>query len=169
MILGVLTPDSGSISIEGIDIATHRSQALQRTNFAAVYAALPGNLTVQQNLRVFGLLYGVKNLAERIEGLLEQFDLEKFRDVKCGVLSSGEQTRVRELEGERLLISIFAAATFTLFTAASAAVRWSRRRRWWRAIPITGMQIILCGVAGLVVHDEHKNEVCEVVVVRIVG
>jgi ABC-type multidrug transport system ATPase subunit len=54
MILGVLTPDSGSISVEGIDIATRRSQALQRTNFAAVYAPLPGNLTVHQNLRVFG-------------------------------------------------------------------------------------------------------------------
>jgi len=94
MILGVLTPDSGRISIEGIDIATHRSQALHRTNFAAVYAPLPGNLTVQQNLRVFGLLYGVGNLVERIEELLRQFDLEKFRDVKCGVLSSGEQTRV---------------------------------------------------------------------------
>ncbi|MFZ0862354.1 MAG: ABC transporter ATP-binding protein [Candidatus Sulfotelmatobacter sp.] len=94
MILGVLTPDSGSVSVEGIDIATRRSQALQRTNFAAVYAPLPGNLTVHQNLRVFGLLYGVMNLAERIEELLHQFDLEKFRDVKCGVLSSGEQTRV---------------------------------------------------------------------------
>ncbi|MGD1079713.1 MAG: ABC transporter ATP-binding protein [Candidatus Sulfotelmatobacter sp.] len=94
MILGVLTPDSGSVSVEGIDIATRRSQALQRTNFAAVYAPLPGNLTVHQNLRVFGLLYGVMNLAGRIEELLHQFDLEKFRDVKCGVLSSGEQTRV---------------------------------------------------------------------------
>lgn len=94
MVLGVLTPDSGSISVEGMDIATHRAQALQRTNFAAVYAPLPGNLTVRQNLRVFGLLYGVKNLAERIEELTQQFDLEKFRDVKCGVLSSGEQTRV---------------------------------------------------------------------------
>jgi ABC-2 type transport system ATP-binding protein len=94
MILGVLTPDSGNITVEGIDIGTHRPQALERTNFAAVYAPLPGNLTVRQNLRVFGLLYGVKNLAERIESLLRQFDLEKFRDVKCGVLSSGEQTRV---------------------------------------------------------------------------
>jgi ABC-2 type transport system ATP-binding protein len=94
MILGVLTPDSGSISIESIDVNKRRPQALQRANFAAVYAPLPGNLTVQQNLRVFGLLYGVKGLSERIEALLEQFDLMKFRDVKCGVLSSGEQTRV---------------------------------------------------------------------------
>jgi ABC-2 type transport system ATP-binding protein len=67
---------------------------LANTNFAAVYAPLPGNLTVIQNLRFFGLIYGVKNLSARIEALLEQFDLLAFRDTKCGVLSSGEQTRV---------------------------------------------------------------------------
>jgi ABC-2 type transport system ATP-binding protein len=94
MILGVLEPTAGVVRIEDIDLATHRSQALERTNFAAVYAPLPGNLTVAQNLRVFGLIYGVRNLTERIETLLRQFDLEPFRDAKCGVLSSGEQTRV---------------------------------------------------------------------------
>ncbi len=94
MILGVLTPASGTIRIEGMNIATHRRQALDHANFAAVYAPLPGNLTVYQNLRIFGLLYGVKKLSERIDALLEQFDLERFRNTKCGVLSSGEQTRV---------------------------------------------------------------------------
>ncbi|MGA2749091.1 MAG: ABC transporter ATP-binding protein [Verrucomicrobiota bacterium] len=94
MILGVLRPDSGSILIEGTDIATHRAQALGRTNFAAVYAPLPGNLTVEQNFRVFGHLYGVRGLSGRIDAAIREFDLEKFRKVKCGVLSSGEQTRV---------------------------------------------------------------------------
>ena len=94
MILSVLEPSSGTIRVEGLNMATHRSQALERTNFAATYAPLPGNLTAYQNLRVFGLLYGVKNLTERIELLLKQFDLEAFRNVKCGVLSSGEQTRI---------------------------------------------------------------------------
>jgi ABC-2 type transport system ATP-binding protein len=94
MILGVLEPTAGTIHVEGLDITTHRSEALQRTNFAAAYAPLPGNLTVYQNLRVFGLIYEVKDLAARIRELLKQFDLDKFRDVKCGVLSSGEQTRV---------------------------------------------------------------------------
>jgi ABC-2 type transport system ATP-binding protein len=94
MVLGVLAPDSGSVHIEGMDLATHRSQALEQTNLAAVYAPLPGNLTVQQNLRVFGLLYGVKGLAGRIEQVIGQFDLEKLRRLKCGALSSGEQTRV---------------------------------------------------------------------------
>jgi ABC-2 type transport system ATP-binding protein len=94
MILGVLEPSKGTILIEEIDISKRRSQALDRTNFAAVYAPMPGNLTVCQNLRIFGLLYGVKDLSARIEALLRQFDIGKFRDVKCGVLSSGEQTRV---------------------------------------------------------------------------
>jgi ABC-2 type transport system ATP-binding protein len=93
MILGVLEPSSGTINIEGINIAKSRSRAVERTNFAAVYAPLPGNLTVYQNLRIFGLMYGVKNLSERIPELLEQFDLLEFRNTKCGVLSSGEQTR----------------------------------------------------------------------------
>ncbi len=94
MILGVLEPTAGNIAIEGLDIVRRRARALQQTNFAAVYAPLPGNLTVYQNLRVFGLIYGVKGLLDRIKELLKQFDLEEFRNVKCGVLSSGEQTRV---------------------------------------------------------------------------
>ncbi len=94
MILGVLEPSSGRVEIEGIDLARRRSQALERTNFAAVYAPLPGNLTVWQNLKVFGLIYGVSSLAARIEQLLAEFSLERFRNTKCGLLSSGEQTRV---------------------------------------------------------------------------
>ncbi|WP_426744707.1 ABC transporter ATP-binding protein [Myxococcus faecalis] len=94
MVLGVLEPTSGSIHIQGVDLAKHRSQALERTNFAAVYAPLPGNLTVEQNLRYFGLIYGVKHVSQRTETLLKEFDLVRFRDTKSGVLSSGEQTRV---------------------------------------------------------------------------
>lgn len=94
MILGILEPTSGSIVIDGCDLSKRRRQALGRTNFAAVYAPLPGNLTVVQNLRVFGMLYGVPHLRERIETILRDFDLLRFRNTKCGVLSSGEQTRV---------------------------------------------------------------------------
>jgi ABC-2 type transport system ATP-binding protein len=94
MILGVLDPSSGTILVEGVDIAADRTLALERTNYAAVYAPLPGNLTVFQNLRVFGRLYGVKDLPERIDRLLDQFDLRGLQHVKSGVLSSGEQTRL---------------------------------------------------------------------------
>ena len=94
MVLGVLEPTAGTIEILGSDIRTNRSRTFTFTNFAATYAPLPGNLTVEQNLRIFGLLYAVSNLSRRIEELLDQFNLKEFRRTKCGVLSSGEQTRV---------------------------------------------------------------------------
>lgn len=94
MILGVLEPSAGSISIDGIDLLQHRSKALASTNFAAVYAQLPGNLTVRQILRIFGMLYDVRNLSARIETLLQEFDLLRFAETKGGLLSSGEQTRI---------------------------------------------------------------------------
>jgi len=94
MVLGVLAPTAGRILIEGEDLRLHRSRALARTNFAAVYAPVPGNLTVEQNLRVFGMIYGVERLSERIDALLDEYGLEPFRRTKAGLLSSGEQTRV---------------------------------------------------------------------------
>jgi ABC-2 type transport system ATP-binding protein len=94
MILGILAPSAGEIRIDGFDLARRRSQALALTNFAATYAPLPGNLTVAQNLRIFGLIYGVKGLAARIDALVAEFDLTALRNTKCGLLSSGEQTRV---------------------------------------------------------------------------
>jgi ABC-2 type transport system ATP-binding protein len=93
MILGVLAPSAGTILIDGVDIARERSRALARTNFAAAYAPLPGNLTVAQGLRIFGLLYAVQALPSRIESLMAQLDLRALRNTRCGVLSSGEQTR----------------------------------------------------------------------------
>jgi ABC-2 type transport system ATP-binding protein len=94
MILGVLKPTKGSVVIGGRDIASDRSEALMLTNFAAVYAQLPGNLTVYQNLKFFGLIYGVSNLEKRIRDIMADFDIEQFKKVKYGILSSGEQTRV---------------------------------------------------------------------------
>jgi ABC-2 type transport system ATP-binding protein len=93
-VLAVLAPSSGSIRIGDFDVARQRALALARTNFAAVYASLPGNLTVVQNLRFFGLIYRVRSLSRRIEELLGQFSLGPLQDTKCGVLSSGELTRV---------------------------------------------------------------------------
>jgi ABC-2 type transport system ATP-binding protein len=93
MILGVLEPTGGSVTIDDIDIAKDRARALKRTNFAAVYASLPGNLTVSENLKFFGLLYGIESLRARVDELLGEFDLVRLRNTKCGLLSSGEQTR----------------------------------------------------------------------------
>ena len=92
-VLGVLEPTAGSIHIEGHNVAQERAQALAHANFTAVYAPLPGNLTVYENLRVFALIYDIEESAARIERLLDQFDLTALRDRKCGLLSSGEQAR----------------------------------------------------------------------------
>lgn len=94
MILGVLQPTSGTIIISGKDIAYDRAAVVNETNFAAVYAQAPGNLTVWQNLYIFGLLYGVADLKNKIQRSLEEFSLVSFADVRAGVLSSGEQTRL---------------------------------------------------------------------------
>ncbi len=94
MVLGILEPTSGKINIFGKNLKNNRTEILQKMNFAAVYAHLPTNLTVIQNLKVFGHLYGVKNLKNKIDELLKDFDLEKFKDHKAGSLSSGELSRL---------------------------------------------------------------------------
>jgi ABC-2 type transport system ATP-binding protein len=94
MILGLLKPTSGSVAIAGVNLADAREQAIAQTNFSAVYAPLPGNLTVMQNLRIFGMIYDVPDLDRRIVDMVRMFDLARYRNTRCGLLSSGEQTRV---------------------------------------------------------------------------
>ena len=94
MILGILEPTCGSIEILGKNLKEHRTEIVKQMNFAAVYAQMPGNLTVRQNLYVFGRLYEVRNLKEKIEFLLRDFDLDTFAKTKAGLLSSGELTRL---------------------------------------------------------------------------
>jgi ABC-2 type transport system ATP-binding protein len=129
MILGVLEPDVGSVRIAGIDLNRGRPQALAHTNFAAVYAALPGNLTVEQNLRVFGLIYNVPALGVRIEKLLGEFDLQPLRRKKCGVLSSGEQTRVGLAKAllNRPQLLLLDEPTASLDPSAAQAIRQQLR------------------------------------------
>ena len=116
MVLGMLAPDGGSVSIEGHDVARQRRQALERTNFAAVYASLPGNLTVRQNLRVFGMIYTVPNLTARIEALLDAFDLRRFAETRVGLLFVGGADARRPRQG-------------AVEHAAPAAARRADRRR----------------------------------------
>lgn len=94
MVLGLLTPTSGSIEIFGKDFAVNREEILHKVNFAAVYAQLPGNLSVWQNLYIFARLYGVPDARRKIQELMKEFDLEKFSNSRAGFLSSGEQSRL---------------------------------------------------------------------------
>ena len=129
MILGVLSPTAGSVRIGGIDLARQRSRALAYVNFSAVYAALPGNLTVAQNLRFFGLIYAIHDLGARVEELLRQFDLERLRNTKCGLLSSGEQTRVALAKAllNRPRLLLLDEPTASLDPAAAQTIRASIR------------------------------------------
>ncbi len=94
MILGILEPTGGSIEILGLNLKDHRSQASSHINFAAVYAHMPANLTVRQNLYTFGLLYGIRGIRKRTESLIADFNLLDFVNTKAGLLSSGEQSRL---------------------------------------------------------------------------
>lgn len=94
MVLGILERTSGSIKILGKEVKNHRSEIAKRMNFAAVYAHLPANLSVYENLHIFGLLYEVKDLKNKIKSLMKEFGLEKFANVKSGLLSSGESSRL---------------------------------------------------------------------------
>ncbi|HCM36529.1 MAG: ABC transporter ATP-binding protein [Candidatus Wildermuthbacteria bacterium RIFCSPLOWO2_02_FULL_47_9c] len=94
MLLSLLEPTKGIIEIFGKDLRTHREEILQHMNFATSYSMLPHNLTPYENLKVFALLYGVKNWKEKANSLLEEFNLGAFRNARTGALSSGEQMRL---------------------------------------------------------------------------
>lgn len=94
MILGLLTPTSGKIKIFEKEFEEGREEILSKMNFAAVYAQLPGNLSVAQNLFIFARLYGIPDRKNRIAELIREYDLEPFRDYRSGHLSSGEQSRL---------------------------------------------------------------------------
>lgn len=94
MLLGLLVPTSGSISILGHDMARDRFAALSRMNFSSPYVALPHRLTVAENMRVYGHLYNVAHLERRIGELAEELNLNAFLDRPAGQLSAGQKTRV---------------------------------------------------------------------------
>ncbi len=95
MILGLVTPSSGEIKIENKNISTFkRDEILKRFNFASPYVELPKKLTVRQNLEIYGRLYGIKNLNDRIDEISEDLNIKNFFDRKTGELSSGQKNRV---------------------------------------------------------------------------
>ena len=94
MLLGLLSPTSGSIEVLGCDMITNRFGALGRLNFSSPYVALPNRLTVAQNLRVYGHLYNVRHVERRIVELARELDLEELLGRPAGQLSAGQKTRV---------------------------------------------------------------------------
>ncbi len=96
MLLGVLTPTSGTISYWGKDFAQHRIELLERISFASGFDKLPARLTIIENLDVVGRMYDIKSheRKERIKSLMKSFDIWDLRDKETGLLSAGQSTRV---------------------------------------------------------------------------
>jgi ABC-2 type transport system ATP-binding protein len=94
MIMGLVLPSSGTAKVLGVDMARERHLVLHRINFGSPYVEMPKRLTVRQNLRVFGTLYNVRGIAERIDVLAAELDLADLLDLPSGELSAGQKTRV---------------------------------------------------------------------------
>jgi ABC-2 type transport system ATP-binding protein len=93
-IMGLITPTSGRVSVLGAEMPRQRYRVLGRMNFESPYVEVPMRLTVRQNLTVFGKLYGVERLRERIAELGRELDLTDLLDRPTGSLSAGQKTRV---------------------------------------------------------------------------
>ena len=94
MLIGLLIPDSGSITVLGEDMLRHRYRVLGRINLSSPYIDLPRRLTVEENLKVFGHLYGIGDIPGRIEELTEELDLGPLLRRPSGALSSGQRSRM---------------------------------------------------------------------------
>ena len=94
MLLGLLKPSNGEILIDGKKIEENRIETLQKINFISPYIELPKKLTVKQNLIVYGKLYSVKNLNEKIDYLVSKLRLENLLNRVTGELSSGQKNRI---------------------------------------------------------------------------
>jgi len=94
MIMGLITPTSGRVTVLGAEMPQQRYRVLHRMNFESPYVEMPMRLTIRQNLKVFGMLYGVPKLGDRIEELGEALDLKNLLDRPTGKLSAGQKTRV---------------------------------------------------------------------------
>ena len=94
MILGLVKPTSGEIIIKGKNLEKERINLLEKMNFISPYVELPKKLTVEENLKVYAGLYGVKNANEKIYELVNELRLNEFLKKKTGELSSGQKNRI---------------------------------------------------------------------------
>ena len=95
MMLGLITPTNGEVLVDNKNVnLVNRNEILNRMNFASPYIELPKKLTVEENLEVYGRLYGISDLKNRIFEISEDLNLNSFLKKKTGELSSGQKNRV---------------------------------------------------------------------------
>jgi len=96
MMLGLIKPSSGTVFInnQNIENENNRTKILEKVNFISPYVELPKKLTVEENLKVYGKMYGVNNLQNKIYNLMKELNIFEFKKRKTGELSSGQKNRV---------------------------------------------------------------------------
>jgi ABC-2 type transport system ATP-binding protein len=94
MLLGLVTPTTGSIQMFGLDLSTHREAILQQVNFSSTYISMPQSLTVEENLWVVARLYGLTDISRRVCDIVKKLEMEEFRSKVTRKLSSGQMTRL---------------------------------------------------------------------------
>ena len=94
MLLGLLLPTSGAVSVLGVDMLRHRYRALPRMNFSSPYVDMPRRLTVEENLRVYATLYAVPDIPRALRRMAEDLEIGEFMSRRLGTLSAGQRTRV---------------------------------------------------------------------------
>jgi ABC-2 type transport system ATP-binding protein len=94
MLLGLVTPTTGSIQMFGLDLSTHREAILQQVNFSSTYISMPQSLTVEENLWVVARLYGLTDIPRRVGDIVKKLEMEEFRSKVTRKLSSGQMTRL---------------------------------------------------------------------------
>ncbi|HMS84779.1 MAG TPA: ABC transporter ATP-binding protein [Nitrospira sp.] len=94
MLLGLVTPTSGSIEVFGLDLLMHREAILQQVNFSSTYISMPQSLTVEENLWVVARLYGLSDIAQQIDNVVCKLEMKEFRQKVTRKLSSGQMTRL---------------------------------------------------------------------------
>ncbi len=94
MLLGLVTPTTGSIEMFGLDLSTHREAILQQVNFSSTYISMPQSLTVEENLWVVARLYGLTDISRRVRDIVKKLEMEEFRSKVTRKLSSGQMTRL---------------------------------------------------------------------------
>jgi ABC-2 type transport system ATP-binding protein len=94
MLLGLLLPSAGRLSVLGCDMLRHRYRMLHRINFSSPYVDLPQRLTVHENLCVYARLYNVRQFRQRLAQLAGQLEITQYLDRVYGTLSAGQKTRI---------------------------------------------------------------------------
>lgn len=95
LLLGLLTPTRGNITVFGKDLQSHREEILEQANFSSAYIEFPAMLNARENLNFFAMLYGMQERGKRIEELISLFGITPFARQWYVYLSSGQQMRVR--------------------------------------------------------------------------